>query len=142
MSLDETILHMRPSGLRVQQATYVPAVVAITQTSILGDRRRRLTPREAARLQGLPEWFDFGGQPDAATYRQIGNGVSVGSAYHVFREHVRTNLALVTERAPHLAEAVETSSVGPDTAVERHWDTDRPVLPDAARFGTLPTTGW
>ena len=66
-----------------EAATYVPALVAITQTSILGDRRRRLSPREAARLQGLPEWFDFGDQPDAATYKQMGNGVNVGAAYHV-----------------------------------------------------------
>ena len=72
------------------EPTYVPALVAITQTSILGDRRRRLSPREVARLQGLPEWFDFGDQPDAATYKQAGNGVNVGAAYHVFREHVLT----------------------------------------------------
>ena len=87
-SLDETVMHLRPSGLRAKRATYVPALVAITQTSILGDQRRRLSPREAARLQGLPEWFDFGDQPDAATYKQMGNGVNVGAAYHVFREHV------------------------------------------------------
>ena len=76
-------MHLRPSGLRVKRATYVPALVAITQTSILGDRQRRISPREAARLQGLPEWFDFGDQPDAATYKQMGNGVNVGAAYHV-----------------------------------------------------------
>ena len=85
-------MHLRPSGLRAKRPTYVPALVAITQTSILGDRRRRLSPREAARLQGLPEWFDFGDQPDAATYKQMGNGVNVGAAYHVFREHVCANL--------------------------------------------------
>ena len=56
-SLDDTVMHLRPSGLRAKRATYVPALVAITQTSILGDRRRRLSPREVARLQGLPEWF-------------------------------------------------------------------------------------
>ena len=86
-------MHLRPSGLRAKRATYVPALVAITQTSILGDRRRRLSPREVARLQGLPEWFDFGDQPDAATYKQAGNGVNVGAAYHVFREHVLANSA-------------------------------------------------
>ena len=132
-SLDDTIMHMRPSGLRAKRATYVPALVAITQTSILGDRRRRLAPREAARLQGLPEWFDFAGQPDAATYKQMGNGVNVGAAYHVFREHVRANLALVAKRAPDLAEAVETSAASPDAAVERHWDPAQPVLPRTRR---------
>ena len=37
-SLDETVMHFRPSGLRAKRATYMPALVAITQTSILGDQ--------------------------------------------------------------------------------------------------------
>jgi DNA (cytosine-5)-methyltransferase 1 len=127
-SLDDTIMHLRPSGLRVKRATYVPALVAITQTSILGDRRRRLSPREAARLQGLPEWFDFGDQPEAATYRQMGNGVNIGAAYHVIREHVRLNLLPVRKGAPGLAAAVTSSADSPDMAVERYWDADRPVM--------------
>jgi DNA (cytosine-5)-methyltransferase 1 len=127
-SLDETIMHLRPSGLRAKRATYVPALVAITQTSILVDRKRRISPREATRLQGLPEWFDFGDQPDAATYKQLGNGVNVGAAYHVFREHVLLNINAVTKRAPGLAEAVRTSPVSPDPAVERYWDAERPVI--------------
>lgn len=127
-SLDDTIMHLRPSGLRAKRATYVPALVAITQTSILGDRRRRISTREAARLQGLPEWFEFGDQPDAATYKQLGNGVNVGAAYHVLRQHVLTNLAAVRKRAVGLAAAVETSSASPDASVERHWDQDRPVI--------------
>ena len=63
--------------------------MAITQTSIYGPRKRRITPREAARLQGLPDWFEFGDQGDALTYRQLGNGISIGAAYYVLREHVR-----------------------------------------------------
>jgi DNA (cytosine-5)-methyltransferase 1 len=127
-SLAETIMHLRPSGLRVKRATYVPALVAITQTSILGDRSRRISPREAARLQGLPEWFDFGDQADAATYKQMGNGVNVGAAYHVFREHVLANLKAVARRVPGLAAAVQQSPVNPDPAVERYWDPTRPVI--------------
>lgn len=127
-SLAETVMHLRPSGLRVKQANYVPALVAITQTSILGDRMRRLSPREAARLQGLPEWFDFGDQPDSATYRQMGNGVNVGAAYHVFREEVLRSLSIIRRRAPGLAEAVEQASVNPDAAIERYWDPSREVI--------------
>jgi DNA (cytosine-5)-methyltransferase 1 len=129
-SLDETIMHLRPSGLRAKRATYVPALVAITQTSILGDLRRRLSPREAARLQSLPEWFDFGDQPDAATYKQVGNGVNAGAAYYVIREHMRlkTNLSAIKKRAPHLAAAAQSSPESPDEAIERHWDRGRPVI--------------
>jgi DNA (cytosine-5)-methyltransferase 1 len=117
-SLADTVMHLRPSGLRAKRATYVPALVAITQTSIVGDRRRRLSPREVARLQGLPEWFDFGSQPDAATYKQAGNGVNVGAAYHVFREHGLRHLDRITKRAPHLAAAIRESADSPDRIVE------------------------
>jgi DNA (cytosine-5)-methyltransferase 1 len=87
-SLEECIMHFRPSGIRAKRATYVPALVAITQTSILGSPLRRLTPREAARLQGLPDTYEFPGQTDALTYKQMGNGVNVGVAYHVLRSQM------------------------------------------------------
>jgi DNA (cytosine-5)-methyltransferase 1 len=44
-----------------------------------------LTVKEAARLQGLPEWFDFGDQGDPASYKQLGNGVNIPAVYHVLR---------------------------------------------------------
>lgn len=87
-SLWDTIMHFRPSGIRAKAPTYFPALVAITQTSVVGSRRRRITPHEAARLQGLPRSFSFDGQRDQASYKQVGNGVAVGAAWHVFREHV------------------------------------------------------
>jgi len=109
-SLWETVMHFRPSGIRAKRPTYLPALVAITQTSIVGWRRRRITPREAARLQGLPDWFDFGDQPDAATYRQLGNGVAVGAAYYVFRNHVLQNKNDLPE---HLVEQVSKTAKMP-----------------------------
>jgi DNA (cytosine-5)-methyltransferase 1 len=87
-SLWDTVMHFRPSGIRAKRPTYLPALVAMNQTSIIGSQRRRITPREAARLQGLPDWFSFGDQPDSATYKQLGNGVAVGAAYHVLRTHI------------------------------------------------------
>ncbi|NBR15593.1 MAG: hypothetical protein EBU01_13610, partial [Crocinitomicaceae bacterium] len=56
-------VHFRPSGIRVKRLTYLPALVAMNQTSIIGPDRRRISPTEAARLQGLPEGFSFGDQP-------------------------------------------------------------------------------
>lgn len=75
-SLWDNILQMRPSGIRVKPGTYFPALVAITQTSIVGKRKRFLTPRECARLQSFPDTF----QPDnveAQAYKQFGNAVNV-----------------------------------------------------------------
>ncbi len=116
-SLNDTVMHMRPSGLRAKKPTYLPALVAITQTSILGERNRRLTPREAARLQGLPEWFDFGPQRDALTYKQLGNGVNVGAASYVYRTHVQQDADLIAERAPGIVDAVESTPDNPDESL-------------------------
>lgn len=121
--LAETIMHFRPSGIRAKRPDYVPALVAITQTSILGDKRR-LTPRETARLQGLPDSFEFlktapgmAGpvvQKDAASYKQMGNGVNVGAAYYVFREYVRRYQEEICAVAPQVVDAVLNSSDNPD----------------------------
>ena len=87
-TLWDTVMHFRPSGIRAKRPTYLPALVAITQTSIVGPRERRLSPRETARLQGLQDTFVFPDQPASATYKQMGNGVAIGAVQHVFREHV------------------------------------------------------
>ena len=72
-------IHIRPSGVRVKPATYLPALVAITQTSVIGSRRRRITPIEAGRLQGIPDdVFPRAGVDDKVAYKQVGNGVNVG----------------------------------------------------------------
>ena len=84
-------MHFRPSGIRAKAATYLPALVAITQTSVVGSRGRRLTPHEAARLQGLPRSFQFANSREAASYKQVGNGVAAGAAWYVLREHVKQN---------------------------------------------------
>ena len=94
-SLWETIMHFRPSGIRAKRSTYVPAMVAITQTSIVGKQKRRLTIGEGARLQGLPDWFDFSGQTSALTFKQLGNGVNVGAVYNVVRAQVRRDIDLL-----------------------------------------------
>ncbi len=70
------IFQLRPSGIRVKVNSYFPALVAIVQTSIIGSRRRFLTPRECARLQSFPESFNPDVKP-AQAYKQFGNAVNV-----------------------------------------------------------------
>ncbi len=118
----DTVMHFRPSGIRAKRPTYLPALVAITQTSIIGPRERRLSPREAARLQGLPDTYDFGSQTAAATYRQMGNAVNVGVVWHIFREHVLRDEDVLKDTAAgrRILEAVGSAPLSPDDRLARH----------------------
>jgi DNA (cytosine-5)-methyltransferase 1 len=118
-TLWETIMHFRPSGIRAKKATYVPAMVAITQTSIIGKQKRRITTREGARLQGLPDWFDFVDQVDSLTYKQLGNGVNVGAVYNVIKAQVIRDLDLLGGK-PTLTRAILGSPSNPDLVLSSH----------------------
>jgi DNA (cytosine-5)-methyltransferase 1 len=111
-----TVMHLRPSGIRAKRPTYVPAMVAITQTSIIGPLKRRLSVRECTRLQGLPEWFDFADQNDALSYKQLGNAVNVGVVYNVLKAQVLRDIDLLGAK-PNLVRAILGSPTSPDTAL-------------------------
>ena len=118
-TLWEAIMHFRPSGIRAKKATYVPALVAITQTSIIGKQKRRITVREGARLQGLPDWFDFVDQADKLTYKQLGNGVNVGAVYNVIKAQVIRDLDLMGDM-PNLSRSILGAPANPDSVLESH----------------------
>ncbi len=119
-SLWDCLMHFRPSGVRAKKPTHVPALVAITQTSIYGPGRRRLSTREVARLQGLPSWFDFGSQSDAATYKQLGNGVNVGAVWYAIKKHVERDRDYLAKTAGgrRVLAAVDHSPNSPDDILE------------------------
>lgn len=114
-SLWDCLLQFRPSGLRAKPPTYVPALVAITQTSIIGPQKRRLAVAEAARLQGLPDTFDFGDQPEAKSFKQLGNGVNVGAVWNVMKAHCERDRNLLLD-SPVLG-AVTDAPASPDALV-------------------------
>ena len=125
-NLWSTIMHFRPSGIRAKKPTYVPALVAITQTSIIGSLKRRITIREGARLQGLPDWFTFGDQKDSKTYKQLGNGVNIGAVYNVIRAQVERDKDLLLGR-PKILKTVLGAPNNPDA-----------LLPTLKHAGVLP----
>ena len=118
-TLWETIMHFRPSGIRAKKATYIPALVAITQTSIVGRLKRRITIREAARLQGLPDWFDFLDQKKAQTFKQLGNGVNIGAVYNVMKALVLRDLDLFTSNS-EMVKAILGAADSPDIYLSKY----------------------
>jgi DNA (cytosine-5)-methyltransferase 1 len=84
-TIQDLLIQLRPSGIRVKPPTHLPALVAINQTTIMGPmllgrndgKYRRITPKEAAILQGMHD-IDFGDQSDGLSYKQLGNAVNVG----------------------------------------------------------------
>jgi len=85
-SVDSCLVQIRPSGIRVKRPNYIPALVAIKQTPILGWERRELSVREAAVLQGFPPDMDFSAQLRGDSLTQLGNAVHVGVAEYVFKK--------------------------------------------------------
>jgi DNA (cytosine-5)-methyltransferase 1 len=94
----------------------VPALVAITQTSIVGRSKRfkrRLTVREAARLQGLPDWFNFFDQKESASYKQLGNAVNVGVIYQAMKAICVRDYDELSD-SPDLLQSISLAPNNPD----------------------------
>lgn len=72
----EAFVQFRPSGVRVKRPDAFPALVAMVQIPIIAKYKRRLTPREAARLQSFPDSF-IPNKNDHQAYKQFGNAVNV-----------------------------------------------------------------
>jgi DNA (cytosine-5)-methyltransferase 1 len=75
-SVFDGIIQFRPSGVRVKKSSSFPALVAMVQIPIIGKLKRKLTPRECARLQNFEDTF-IPSSDDRQAYKQFGNGVNV-----------------------------------------------------------------
>jgi DNA (cytosine-5)-methyltransferase 1 len=84
-----------------------PKSISITLTTadshklgvVQNNRPRRITPRECARLQGFPDNFILHPN-DIATYRQMGNAVSVPVVKEILEDFFKLNSSLIIERSP------------------------------------------
>lgn len=61
------------------------AVVAMVQIPIIGKYKRRLTPREAARLQSFPGSF-ISNKDDHQAYKQFGNAINVNCVEYLAKQ--------------------------------------------------------
>lgn len=87
-SVWEALIQFRPSGVRVKRPTVFPSLVAMVQIPIIGREKRRLTPREAARLQSFPDTFVCN-PSDYQAYKQFGNAVNVDVVRYVMEQLFR-----------------------------------------------------
>lgn len=84
-SIWDGFIQFRPSGIRVKRPDSFPALVAMVQIPIIGRLKRRLTPREAARLQSFPDSF-IPHENDHQAYKQFGNAVNVNCVEFLARQ--------------------------------------------------------
>lgn len=86
--LRKTIIQFRQSGIRVKKMDYFPALVAINNTPIIYDYKlkeyRRITPKEAARLQSFDSCFIIKDKKNI--YKQLGNAVNVEVVFRLAKE--------------------------------------------------------
>lgn len=75
-SVWETSIQFRQSGIRCKKTDFFPALVAMVQIPVVGKFRRRLTPRECARLQSFPEEFIINPN-DHCAYKEFGNSLNI-----------------------------------------------------------------
>ena len=79
-SIQQGIIQIRQSGVRVKSPTVFPSLVAMKNIPIIWDyninRYRKLTVRECAKLQSFREDFEFD-ENDEISYKQLGNSVNV-----------------------------------------------------------------
>ncbi len=97
-SINDYVLQIRASGVRVKRTNTAPSLIAMTHTQvpILGWDRRYMTPLECARLQSLesirlPE-------SDLQAYKALGNAVNARVVEEIARPLLQT-LAVPLEEA-------------------------------------------
>ena len=123
-SVWDCAIQLRPSGLRVKELSYLPALVAVNQSSIIGPRKRRVSVRESARLQGFPEGFSFETVSEKAAYKQMGNAVHIGSVAFIMRQHVQRDrdVLIRSSAGRRIVVSVESSHENPDEVFESWID--------------------
>lgn len=115
-SIWNSLIQLRPSGIRVKKMNYVPAAVAITQTTIVGSLKRRLSVDEVKQLQGFPSEFHFGSQSTSKSYKQLGNGISLSTAYLTLKLLVERDAEILKKTSPEIFTTVMNSPISHDEA--------------------------
>ncbi len=84
------LIQFRPSGVRVKRPDFIPTLVAINQTPIIGPERRYLQPEEMAKIYGFKR-LRFGNQNEGESKKQLGNTVSVDVVSYLIRHMIQVS---------------------------------------------------
>ncbi|MCM1452261.1 MAG: DNA cytosine methyltransferase [Clostridium sp.] len=106
-----TVMQFRQSGIRARDTRHFPTLTAVPMTPIVGSRRRKLTPRECARLQSFPDTFQCD-DIEAQAYKQFGNSVNV-DVVRIFAEFLLGNKSVHEQFTEPPKEEVECESAKP-----------------------------
>lgn len=84
---------------KMQDRVYSPKGKSVAMTSFAGRTNvgdelvyRKLTVRECARLQTIPEWYDFSAVSKTQAYKAIGNGWCVDVIAHIISESMASEM--------------------------------------------------
>ncbi len=81
-SLYDCLIQFRPSGVRVKRPDKFSTLVAMNHRQIIGSLERKISVREAARLQSFPDQYLFL-KDDNKSFKQLGNTVNITVVKHV-----------------------------------------------------------
>lgn len=81
-SLYDCLIQFRPSGVRIKRPDKFSTLVAMNHRQIIGSLERKISVREAARLQSFPDQYLFL-KDDNKSFKQLGNTVNITVVKHV-----------------------------------------------------------
>ena len=127
-SVWDALIQFRPSGVRVKRPSVFPALVAMVQIPIIGTVKRRLTPREAARLQSFPDTF-ICNPNDHQAYKQFGNAVNVKVIEYMAKQLLSQKKETMEDKFIEFAKLIEKLTKIPNmTLTEKETELIKEIL--------------
>ena len=67
----------------------------------------------------MPDWFSFKNQSDSLTYKQLGNGISIGAGYQCIKALIERDKEVLNITCKQLVKSVTSAPKNPDTVLRK-----------------------